>query len=871
MELKENTTKWWRLLLSPLERIFAPRARAAVIAAGLGAPLLAAVLGSRLLTDYLWFREVGQGDVFLRELAWKAAIVAGVGTVASLWLFAALGTATLLSPVRATFARAEAGAVGCVLLGFAVGLRSTGQWQAVDLWLHRSAFGATDPVHHQDVGFFVFTLPVLRAVSDTALAIMALGMLLAAAVYAVSGALSFAPLRVTSAAWMHLAILAALALAGLAVRLSLTTYSIEVTRAGSGSAVAFPGADYVDARVRIPAMYLIAVLIVLCGAAVVVGAYLTVKGHRRAAARLVAWPVLAAACLVPVGLLAVPWVVQEFVVKPQPVEKEGPLLQAALDATSRAFALANVNVIHTAAPAPIPASALEASGPLADVQVWGSSVAAQWLTQLESATPYFRVGTPTLQAEQVAGQQRPVVFAERELDPDWVPGRAAGWADSALVFTHGLGSFSVSASGIGPDGEPQLLPGPPLTQPQVYFGRQPPDAAPWVVVNTRRSEADGVNSAGQPQPDHYQGTGGIELSSWIRRAAFAVRLASPSLLLSSDITPQSRIIMHRDVIDRLTTVAGFIRWDPTTTSVVSGGHVMFIADGYTTSTDYPEAQPARLAGGWVNYARASVVATVDAYSGQARLYLADDSDPIARAWAASFPGLFLPFSGLPAGLRDELRYPAALFDAQAGLYQQFHTQDPEEFASGADVWGYPTSLSGSIGAAGNIRFGSAAQSPGTAMLPEYRLAVTPGNREALSLMRTALYTPASGQNIVAEFDGWIGDDGRPRLAAVEFPGDQVVLGPAQISRLVFTTPSVTSALRLVNKETTDLDQHSLAAVVLGIPAWLRLDGGILQVQPVYLEAAGSGATRMLDVSVYVNGRVGIGGTLTEAIEQATSP
>jgi uncharacterized protein len=281
-----------RLALSPLERIFAPRARAVVIAAGLGTPLLAAVLCSRLFTDYLWFREVGQGDVFLRELAWKAAIVAVVGTVASLWLFAALGTAVLLSPVRATCARAEACAVGCVLLGFAVGLRSMGQWQAVDLWLHRSAFGATDPVHHQDVGFFVFTLPVLRAASDTVLAIMALGMLLAAAVYAVSGALSFAPLRVTPAAWMHLAILAALALGGRAVRLSLTTYSLEVTRVGSGSAAAFPGADYVDARVRIPAIYLIAALTMLCGAAVAVGAYLTVKGHRRAGARLVAWPVL---------------------------------------------------------------------------------------------------------------------------------------------------------------------------------------------------------------------------------------------------------------------------------------------------------------------------------------------------------------------------------------------------------------------------------------------------------------------------------------------------------------------------------------------------------------------------------------------------
>jgi len=227
--MEENTARRWRLTLSPFKRIFVPRARAAVIAAGLSVPLLVAVLASRLFTDYLWFREVGQGGVFLRELAWKAAIVAGFGTVASLWLFAALGMAVLLSPIRATHARAAAGAVGCVVLGFAVGLRSMGQWQAVDLWLHRSAFGATDPVHHQDVGFFVFTLPVLRAVSGTVLAIMALGMLLAAALYGVSGALSFAPLRVTSAARMHLAVLAALALGGLALRLSLTAYSLEVT------------------------------------------------------------------------------------------------------------------------------------------------------------------------------------------------------------------------------------------------------------------------------------------------------------------------------------------------------------------------------------------------------------------------------------------------------------------------------------------------------------------------------------------------------------------------------------------------------------------------------------------------------------------
>lgn len=871
MKIREHVARWALLSLAPLRRIFVPRARAAIIVVGLGVPLLAAVAGSRLLTDYLWFREVGQGGVFLRMLALKAGLVAGAGAVASIWLLAAVGTAVRLSPVRVTRGPAVAGAAGCIVAGFAVGLRAKAHWMTVDLWLHRSAFGAADPVHHEDVGGFVFTLPVLEASATIALAVMSIGILAAAAVYTVSGALSLAPLRVTPAAGMHLAVLGALALAGMAFRSFLLTYSLEVTRVGTPGVPAFPGADYADVRVRIPALQLIAILTLLCAGALVLGAGLAASGHGRAGAQVAGWPVLATACAVPVLLLLIPWAVQQFVVAPQPLARERPQLQAAIGSTRRAFSLTRVSVVRVAAPAPIPRSALAASGPLADVQVWDGSILLQWLRQLESGTPYFRASSPTLEVRQADGEKRPVVFAERELDPQWIPGRAERWADRAVVFTHGRGSFSVSAAAIRASGEPQLLRAAPLSRPQIYFGRQPPAAASWVVADTRRLEADGLEADGQPRPDHYRARGGVALSSWIRRAAFAIRLAAPPLLLSSDITPRSRIILHRDVIDRLTALAGFIRWDPATTAAVSGGHVVFVAAGYATSTDYPEAEPVRLAGRWVNYARASVVATVDAYSGQTRLYLADHTDPIARAWAAAFPSLFRPITEFPPGLRGQLRYPPALFDAQAGLYEQFHAQDPAGFASGADIWGYPTSLSGPISAAGNIRFGSVPQLRGTALRPAYRLATPPGGHATVSLLRTALYTPASGQNVVAELDGWIGDRGNLRLAAVEFPGNRLIPGPAQVSRLVFTAPRIVSALRVINRETTDLGEHSLAATMIGRPAWLRLAGGVVQVQPVYLEAGGSGIARMLGVTVYVNGHSGIGRTLTEAIRQATSP
>ncbi len=494
------------------------------------------------------------------------------------------------------------------------------------------------------------------------------------------------------------------------------------------------------------------------------------------------------------------------------------------------------------------------------------------MRQLASGTPYFRVRGPTLDVERVNGDGRLIVFAEQELDLRRLSGPARGWQNSRFVYTHGLGSFRFSASRIGPDGMPRR-PLPALSsQPRIYFGRQPPGAAAWVVVNTRRSEVDRPIPAQQPQkPDHYDGSGGIALSSWIRRLAFAIRLRDPALLLSRDITSRSRIILQRDVIGRLATLAGFLRWDPTTAAVEAGGRVTFLADGYTTSSSYPQAEPVRLAGGWVNYARASVLATVDAFSGDTHLYLSDNGDPIARAWAAVFPGLFQPMSELPSELRAHLRYPPALFDAQAELYQRFHARSPSAFASGADDWGPPASLSGSIGVAGNIRFGSLGDEPRHELRPAYRLGVPPRTQGRTRLLRTTLYSPRGGENVVAEFDGWIGDRSQPRLSLVTFPGDRVIRGPAQISRLVFTTPRVTNALKAINKETTDISQHSLTSVTLGTPHWLRFAGGVLQVQSIYVTASGGGITRMLGVTVFVNGRAGIGRTLARAVRQAISP
>jgi uncharacterized protein len=228
-------------------------------------------------------------------------------------------------------------------------------------------------------------------------------------------------------------------------------------------------------------------------------------------------------------------------------------------------------------------------------------------------------------------------------------------------------------------------------------------------------------------------------------------------------------------------------------------------------------------------------------------------------------------SEFPSGLRANLRYPPALFNAQARLDQQFHTRSRTAFASGADAWGRPTSLSGPIGAAGDIRFGSARPEAGPELRPSYQLMVPAGGHGPAALVRTTLYTPPGGQNVVAELEGWVDDRGQPRLSLVSFPGDRVVPGPAQISRLMLTTPAVTSALGLINKETTDLDQHSLTAVLLGTPRWRLYAGTVLQVQAIYVQASGTGVTRLLGVTVFIDGRAGIGGTLARALRRGAAP
>jgi len=295
---------------------------------------------------------------------------------------------------------------------------------------------------------------------------------------------------------------------------------------------------------------------------------------------------------------------------------------------------------------------------------------------------------------------------------------------------------------------------------------------------------------------------------------------------------------------------------------------VFLAAGYTVSDSYPYAQRTTVAGSNARYARPAVQATVDAYSGRVRLYATDRSEPILRAWEAAFPGLFEPISRMPEGVRERMRYPPALFDTQTHLYQQFHMTHPEAFASAADAWTMPTSLAGPLEVVGNIRFDeSDTDELRNAMRPAYRFG-TPAGADQPHLLRSAYYSPRDGQNLVATLDGWINRRGEPELSSRSLPRERLTLGPAQVSRLVFLTPRIANSLGVRNKELSDVGKSSIDTIWLGNPHIVFFAGGVMQIQTVYDVSSGRGVAKRFGVTVFLNGRAGIGDTVSEALRQA---
>lgn len=773
-------------------------------------------------TDWLWFGELGYQQIFGTILRAQASIFTIVFAVSALWiaanLQAALGALGDTRPVFTTREGLEVVLPGrqqlrSIALGLAivaailVGLYASGRWLTWLSWRHASPFGLVDPILGHDVGFYVFSLPVLELIRGLAQALILLAALGAGILYFVSGTLGSGfgtAIRLPPGARRHLALLAAAFFLVLAFGAWLGRAELLTRPSGL-----IYGASYADVYGRMPA----AIALVMAGVAGAALAVFQAMSPRN-------WPIVAAIALyivVSIGGEAYSSLLQRFVVTPNEQARESPFILHNITATRRAFALDDIEARELSGDDELTRDDIERNASTLDnVRLWDHQPLLDTFGQLQEIRTYYDFASVDNDRYVVNKALRQVMLSARELNSNSLPSRT--WVNERLTFTHGYGATLGPVNEVTSQGLPVLfirdlppqsvVPNLEITEPSIYFGELSND---YVIVRTRTREFH------YPKGDEnvfttYNGRGGVPLGSLWRKIVFAVRFGAYQMVLSQEITPESRIIFNRDIRTRVRALAPFLSFDGDPYMVLADGKLYWIYDAYTVSGRYPYSSPS--AGG-VNYIRNAVKVTIDAYHGTTTLYLADERDPIASTYSRMFPGTFKPMSDMPQAIRAHVRYPEDIFSMQASVFATYHMTQPDVFYNREDQWEVPT-----------IETGREAQ----AMQPYYTIMRLPGEPEA-EFIQMLPFTPRRRDNLAAWLVARSDAEHYGRLRVFAFPKQKLVFGPRQLVARISQDQVIAPQITLWNQQGSE--------VIWGTLMVIPIEESLIYVRPLYLRGAGS--------------------------------
>ena len=838
---------------------------------------------STFYVDLLWFREVGLASVFWTELRTKVAL----GTVFAMLFFALLYVNLLVSrrlappPVR--FLTPEQEAVerirmavepflgwllplGALALALLVGIGVSRQWQVFLLWRNSSGinFGDLDPQFDRDPGFYVFTLPWMKFLQGWLFSsLVGVTFLTAIAHFFWGGIRPQARTwgdRVLPATRAHLSVLLGLIMLSKAWGYYLGRYDLLTSRRG-----VVQGASYTDVNAQLPALNFLIIAAVICAALF----FANIVRQRWAL------PIIAVIVLAAVSVLlgtAYPAFVQRFRVAPQEFQREEQYINHNLEATRRAFGIDDVGSPSVSTYEPtVAASDLEPNRTtIENIRLWRPEVLEQNFQSLQRFRSYYEFRDVDVDRYELDGEQRVLMLAGREVSQAGIDGQT--WQNEHLVYTHGYGAVAAKVNTANSEGAPVLVladvptrpigDAPQLDQPRIYYGEGDQTDAQFVIVGSKTDELD---YEGAEESYAYDGSGGIQITNVMQRALFAWRYRDVNLLISGQITPESSIMIYRDLASRVPKPVPFLSFDRDPYLAIVDGQLTWILDAYTTTNEYPYSESINLQDATedplvpselVNYMRNSVKVTVDAYDGT-MTYFADFDDPIIQVWASVYPDLFEDMAEAPEALRAHFRYPENLFQVQAMQYSTYHVTDAEVFYQNQDRWEIAADPTQQALTTGTTPPSSLETAP--RLHPYYLLMRAPGeDTEQFQLVLP--FVPEGRQNMVA----WLAASSDPanygRLLSLELASENVP-GPS----IVFSRINQDQQF---SQERTLLGQGG-SAVIFGDLLVIPIESSFLYVQPVYVKANQSSAPPELKRVVVVNGdTVAVGDTLEEALEGA---
>ncbi len=771
-------------------------------------------------------------------------------------------------------------AVTSLVLGLIAGVGQSSMWNQWILYRNGGDFGKADATFGTDVGFYVFRLPFYTTVITWLFASLVIILFVTVGAHYLNGGIRFqVPMqRVTPAVKGHISVLLAVLALVKAVGYWLQRYELTFSTRGVVN-----GATYTDMKAQLPVIYLLLLISLLSCALFIVNIW------RRG------WvlPIVAVGLWGFVAVVAgaiYPEFIQRFSVVPAESVKERPYIENNIAATREAMGLDKVETKDFAYTEDAEATAKaiqESPQTVRNIRLLDPNVVLPTYQRQQSIrAPYrfneldvdrYMVKTPEGDMERTT-----VVMGNRDMAIADIPQQS--WEGRHLTFTHGFGMALAPANATTSTGLPEFMVRDipvqvssdidlQIDQPRLYFGE---NLDGYAIVGTKRQEIDYPGEGGQNTQTTYEGEGGVVLDSWWRKAAFAARFGDWNPLISSFVTDSSRILYVRDVKDRISTAAPFLRYDADPYPVVVNGRIVYMVDAYTTSDHYPNAQRIDSSGlpagsglsGSFNYVRNSVKGVVDAYDGTVKLYVVDTEDPIARAYQAAFPELFASYDEMPAELRDHVRYPEDLFRIQTSMWARYHLGDPDEFYSKTSAWSIAQDPGTAVATAANSTTPTITSATGEvsrALEPRvdpYYLMMRLPDEAHSSFLLLRSFVPISDDDSKKLLTAFMVAKSDPedygRLVVYQMPPGQSIDGPAVVNSMIQADEQVAQRITVLNQQGSRVQYGNLLLV--------PIENSILYVRPLYVSSEGQTTQPELkNVIVVFGSRVVIRPTLREAL------
>jgi uncharacterized membrane protein (UPF0182 family) len=798
--------------------------------------------------DWLFFVETGFSSVFTTTLYAKTGIGLFFGTLLLLVALINLHYANAAKfPLSGVFIVGSASLrinrdevtrfvkpvslVASILLALFAGNWGALRWEEVLLFTNRVDVGTVDPVIGKDIGFYLFSLPFWEMLKGFAGFALLATAAMVGAVYFVRGGIILTErgAAVDEKVRRHLAVLVAVFACVIAAGFYLDSFGLLYSNNS-----AFYGAGYVDVNSRLLTYRILTFMTPLAGIMLAAGIW-------KNAWRMALLPPVIVVALYVIGIRVYPGVLQKFKVAPNELALETPYIENNIKFTRLGYDLEKIETVPFDVDTKLSAADIANNdATIKNIRLWDHAPLLKTYSQLQQIRTYYKFFDVDNDRYKVNGQYSQVMLSPRELSYADLPSK--NWINERLIFTHGNGITFGPVSRISKEGLPEFFVKdiPPVSladikvsRPEIYFGELSNN---YVIVKTKVPEFSYPTATGNINTT-YTGKGGVPIDSLLKKALFAARFKTEKILLSSDITPESRIIFNRNINERVRAIAPFLRFDGDPYMVVDAqGGLKWVIDAYTYSGMLPYSKPIQ---GGINYMRNSVKAVVDAYDGSVSFYISDSQDVLLKVYARMFPDLFKPLSAMPDDLRKHVRYPHQFLQLQAAIFAAYHMTDPKVFYNKENLWQIP----------------ALGEKP---MEPYYTIMKLPGEKVEEYILLLP-FTPSKRDNLAAWLTARCDGANYGKIRAYTFPRDRLIYGPKQIDARINQDSFISQQLTLWNQRGSEVIRGSL----LVIP----IEKSLLYVQPLFLAADKAGLPELKRVIVAFGDQVVMEENLELALQQ----